>query len=109
MYGNFELDILEIGYEFAGCLAPYRRHKIGTLLLQHVLAVCAKEGYTYVTLHVQINNEAALAFYKKFGFEVIGVSEQYYKRIEPADAYLLEKKLPTCGSSNGQTCAHSDG
>ncbi|XP_055354199.1 N-alpha-acetyltransferase 50-like [Paramacrobiotus metropolitanus] len=78
-----------------GCLAPYRRQKIGTLLLQHVLAVCAREGFSSVTLHVQINNDAALQFYKKFGFEVVGISEHYYKRIEPADAYLLEKKLGT--------------
>jgi N-alpha-acetyltransferase 50 len=83
-----------------GCLAPYRRHKIGTLLLQHVLALCQKDGFTAVTLHVQVNNEAALAFYKKFGFEIVGKSEQYYKRIEPADAFLLEKKMTPSPSIN---------
>ncbi|OWA53874.1 putative N-acetyltransferase san [Hypsibius exemplaris] len=76
-----------------GCLAPYRRHKIGTLLLDHVLAICQKDGYTAVVLHVQVNNEAALAFYKAHGFEIIDRTEQYYKRIEPADAFLLEKKM----------------
>ena len=76
-----------------GCLAPYRRYKIGTMMLEHVLALCQKEGYTAVTLHVQTSNEAALEFYKKSGFEVVGKSELYYKRIDPPDAFLLEKKI----------------
>lgn len=50
--------------------------------------------------HVQVSNEGALAFYKKFGFEVIETSENYYKRIEPADAFVLEKKLHTSDSSS---------
>ncbi|GAU92420.1 hypothetical protein RvY_04503 [Ramazzottius varieornatus] len=86
-----------------GCLAPYRRHKIGTLMLEHVLALCQKEGYTAVTLHVQVNNEAALDFYKKSGFEVISKSDQYYKRIEPADAFLLEKKIVPTKNSDSST------
>lgn len=41
----------------------------------------------------QINNESALDFYKRFGFEVVGVAEKYYKRIEPDSAYILVKKI----------------
>jgi hypothetical protein len=47
--------------------------------------------------HVQISNETALSFYKKFGFEIISTATEYYRRLEPCDAYLLErslKKLP---------------
>lgn len=40
-----------------------------------------------------MNNEDALAFYKKFGFEVVELAKNYYKRIEPADAYLVEKPM----------------
>lgn len=43
--------------------------------------------------HVQISNEAALAFYNKFGFRVVDKKEGYYKRIEPADAFVLVKDL----------------
>ena len=43
-----------------GCLAPYRRHKIGTLLLQHVLAICQKDGFSAVTLHVQVNEQTGV-------------------------------------------------
>jgi ribosomal protein S18 acetylase RimI-like enzyme len=38
-----------------------------------------------------VNNETAIEFYKKFGFEIVEKKEQYYKRIEPADAYVLRK------------------
>ena len=40
-----------------------------------------------------MNNEGAIGFYKNFGFDIVETKEQYYKKIEPADAYVLEKKL----------------
>jgi hypothetical protein len=51
--------------------------------------------------HVQVNNEGAIAFYKKFGFEVVDLKQNYYKRIEPADAYVLQKNLKI--TSDGTT------
>ena len=72
-----------------GCLAAYRRLGIGeersfvqcvsltrslcegAFMLKHVLKQCAAEPtVTSVYLHVQVNNEDALQFYKSFGFEV---------------------------------------
>lgn len=43
--------------------------------------------------HVQVNNDCAIEFYQKFGFEIVETREQYYKRIEPAGAHVLEKNL----------------
>ena len=84
-----------------GCLAPYRRYGVGTVLLSHVFDICKTQGnFSKIFLHVQINNESALSFYKKFGFEVVATKERYYKRIEPADAFVLEKKL----NSNALSC-----
>jgi len=40
-----------------------------------------------------VSNEGAIGFYKNFGFEIIETKTQYYKRIEPADAYVLQKTL----------------
>lgn len=41
--------------------------------------------------HVQVNNEGAIKFYAKHGFEIVEEKKNYYKRIEPADAYVLQK------------------
>ena len=85
-------------------------------MLNHVLNYCEKDGnfecvylyYFYFHLiisflinlmklliqrHVQVNNEIAIEFYKKFGFEIVEKKEQYYKRIEPSDAYVLKKSF----------------
>ncbi len=43
--------------------------------------------------HVQVNNEEAIAFYKQFGFEIRETKENYYKRLQPADALVLEVRL----------------
>ena len=46
-----------------------------------------------IFFYFQVNNEGAIGFYKNFGFDIVETKEQYYKKIEPADAYVLEKKL----------------
>ena len=43
--------------------------------------------------HVQTSNEEAIKFYERFDFKIVGTKEDYYKRIEPPDAYILEKEL----------------
>lgn len=52
--------------------------------------------------HVQVNNEGAIDFYKKFGFEIVETKQHYYKRIEPADAHVLQKTLRPQINSNHQ-------
>ncbi|GFO29925.1 N-alpha-acetyltransferase 50 [Plakobranchus ocellatus] len=77
-----------------GCLAPYRRLCIGTVMLKHVLDICEKDGnIDSVFLHVQVSNEGAIKFYEKHGFTIAEEKKNYYKRIEPADAYLLQKSF----------------
>ncbi|KAK9511829.1 hypothetical protein O3M35_000415 [Rhynocoris fuscipes] len=77
-----------------GCLSPYRRLGVGTTMVEHVLKHVEKDGnYDNVYLHVQVNNTGAIDFYKKFGFEIHETKKHYYKRIEPADAHVLQKTL----------------
>ena len=45
------------------------------------------------TSHVQINNEDALQFYQKFDFHSVETKEQYYKRIDPPHAHVLQKDM----------------
>ncbi|CAI8006174.1 N-alpha-acetyltransferase 50, partial [Geodia barretti] len=80
-----------------GCLAPYRRLGIGTALLNHVLQKARDHGnIDNIYLHVQINNEDALAFYRKFDFHSVETKEQYYKRIDPPHAHVLQKDMRGC-------------
>jgi len=89
-----------------GCLAPYRRRGVGSKLVQHVLDICKKDPeYQSVFLHVQVNNESAIRFYRNFGFEIVDTKKHYYKKIEPSDAYVLSKTFYHAGElaekSNG--------
>ncbi|CAG8781435.1 4704_t:CDS:2, partial [Acaulospora morrowiae] len=74
-----------------GVLAPYRNLGLGTTLLSHILHHAAPgtppvPKFTEIYLHVQTSNEEALAFYKKYDFQIIGTVEGYYKKITPPDA-----------------------
>ncbi|KAJ0032057.1 hypothetical protein Pint_12710 [Pistacia integerrima] len=74
-----------------GVLAPYRGLGIGTKLLNHVLDLCSKQNISEVYLHVQTNNEEAINFYKKFGFEITDTIQNYYTNITPPDCYVVTK------------------
>jgi ribosomal protein S18 acetylase RimI-like enzyme len=52
-------------------------------------------------LHVQTSNDAALEFYKKFGFTVTDTIKDYYKRIDPPDCFVLSKPVVPGGSGAG--------
>lgn len=63
-------------------------------MVEHVLNYVKKDNnFDSIFLHVQINNQDAIDFYKRFGFEVVETKQHYYKRIEPADAHVLQKSL----------------
>ncbi|ORX50877.1 acyl-CoA N-acyltransferase [Hesseltinella vesiculosa] len=78
-----------------GVLSPYRRLGLGKELLEHILKEVGNKEHdiSKVYLHVQINNDAAVEFYKKHGFQVTQTQQDYYKNVEPRDAYVLEKVL----------------
>ncbi|KAL2897752.1 N-alpha-acetyltransferase 50 [Bienertia sinuspersici] len=76
-----------------GVLAPYRGLGVGTKLLNHVLELCSKQSISEIYLHVQTNNEEAINFYKKFGFEITDTIQNYYTNITPPDCYVVTKYL----------------
>lgn len=51
----------------------------------------AKQNISEIYLHVQTNNDDAIAFYKKFGFEITQTIHNYYMNITPPDCYVLMK------------------
>ncbi|KAG8496950.1 hypothetical protein CXB51_008177 [Gossypium anomalum] len=78
-----------------GVLAPYRGLGIGTRLLNHVLDLCLKQNIQEIYLHVQTNNDDAINFYKKFGFEITETIKNYYTNIDPPDCFVLTKFITT--------------
>ena len=87
---KFKVYIMTIGV-----LAPYRRLGIGQQLLKEMLKKCGEDANcAEVYLHVQVGNDDAVEFYKRFDFEVGETVKDYYKRIEPPDAVVLAKRPP---------------
>ncbi|CAO2815997.1 unnamed protein product [Amaranthus hypochondriacus] len=76
-----------------GVLAPYRGLGVGTKLLNHVLELSSKQNISEIYLHVQTNNDEAINFYKKFGFEITDTIQNYYTNISPPDCYVVTKHL----------------
>ncbi|KAI0081244.1 N-acetyltransferase NAT13 [Panus rudis PR-1116 ss-1] len=79
-----------------GVLAPYRSRGLGSASLQHVINAAkahSKPKIDSIYLHVQVSNEAAKKFYERHGFEEVSIQKDYYKKIVPHDAWILEKKL----------------
>eukprot|EP01134_Creolimax_fragrantissima_P004209 CFRG4209T1 len=77
-----------------GCLALYRRKGVGSALLEHIVFTCkADSSIGEIVLHVNTSNEDAIQFYERFGFAVISIVKNYYKRVEPPHAYLLKRIL----------------
>jgi ribosomal protein S18 acetylase RimI-like enzyme len=74
-------------------LAPYRNRGIGTKLLAYVMAEASRLKVSSVYLHVQTNNDLALNFYKKNGFEVTETIEKYYPRLDPPSCHVLTKQV----------------
>ncbi|GAQ78662.1 GCN5-related N-acetyltransferase [Klebsormidium nitens] len=93
--GGLRLYIMTLGV-----LAPYRRLGIASKLLQHCLDLCHGNAEVHEAyLHVQTSRYEAIAFYKKFGFEIVETLENYYKRIDPPHAYVLMKTLQPSAES----------
>ena len=70
------------------------RYWLGKQLIDAIIEIVKKDKeFKYIYLHIQVGNESALSFYKKYGFEVAETLENYYQDIEPRDCLILKKFL----------------
>lgn len=78
-----------------GCLVPYRGQGYGTALLNEVYLLVKNQNNKskIICLHVQSSNELALSFYRKHGFKIIKKESNYYRRLKPSSAFMLQKIL----------------
>jgi len=69
-----------------------RRHGVGTALLRELEANLAARGVRTILLETAIENEAAVAFWKRHGYRIEAVLKRYY--LGRLDAYEMRKLLP---------------
>ena len=76
-----------------GVLAVHRRLGIGAEILSSIIEHARSAGIKCIGLHVHVENGTAIKFYERFGFRILGQVDNYYKKITPNSAYILELKL----------------
>ncbi|TLD30224.1 hypothetical protein E2P81_ATG06877 [Venturia nashicola] len=75
-------------------LAPYRRHRLASALFHRVLSRAVRNyGITTVTAHRWEANEEAQGWYESQGFKEVGFVSDYYRRLKPSGAFILERKV----------------
>lgn len=77
------------------CVGPlYRRRGVATTLLEHMGRLARREFADCLLLEVRPSNTAALALYRRHGFERIGVRKRYYPAPDGReDALLLVRHI----------------
>ncbi|KAF9244952.1 N-acetyltransferase NAT13 [Melanogaster broomeanus] len=88
------LENKELYLTTLGILAPYRSRQLGSQALERIIEAASshtKPKINRIFLHVQISNEDAKRFYQRHGFREAGIQENYYKKITPQGAWLLER------------------
>jgi ribosomal-protein-alanine N-acetyltransferase len=94
-----EAEILTI------CTAPARRRQgAGGYLLDTAITITAAAGARRLLLEVAVDNMAAIALYRAFGFTELGRRRGYYQNAEgPVDALTLRKNR----SSRARACTRN--
>merc|ERR1712196_667738 len=71
------------------------RKRIGTRLIEAVIAEAKKNGIARCGLNVHVGNSAAIGLYRSMGFKIKATIEGYYHRSAskldgPPDAHLMQ-------------------
>lgn len=69
-----------------------RRHGFARMLMTHLMAFARRHECRYVTLEVRRSNLGAIALYKEFGFEAVGLRPKYYAE-DGEDAIVMTLEL----------------
>ncbi len=70
-----------------------RRRGYGRFLMEHLLDFARRHKCRYITLEVRRSNEGALALYRSFNFDAVGVRPNYYVE-DREDAIVMLLELP---------------
>jgi ribosomal protein S18 acetylase RimI-like enzyme len=72
-------------------LAEFRRHKVGTALLDEIERRLIASGVHEMRLETATDNDSAVAFWQKHGYRKRGVRKNYYPN--GRDAFAMTKTL----------------
>jgi ribosomal-protein-alanine N-acetyltransferase len=72
-------------------MPEYRRSGIGRALVEAGLASVRKPRVSSCYLEVRVNNAAAIALYRRLGFDVTETVDEYYA--DGSSAYLMSKQF----------------
>jgi ribosomal protein S18 acetylase RimI-like enzyme len=86
------LDVSTLRVLMLAVLSSKERLGIGSTLVRAAEVYAASRKITSMVLEVGTKNEVALEFYKKLGFGITGMIEEYYN--DKSDAYVMRKFLP---------------
>ncbi|MEG0770585.1 MAG: ribosomal protein S18-alanine N-acetyltransferase [Clostridia bacterium] len=82
-----EAQILNIG------VSPnFQRKGIASKLLVKLEEIAKEKKINYIILEVRSSNEKAISLYSKFGYNIIDIRKNYYKKPEE-DAFIFKKTL----------------
>ena len=70
----------------------FRRMKIGSSMISHILGEGKKKTIKFGYLEVDNNNYGAIGLYREFGFREIGMRKNYYRE-NSGDAVIMMKEL----------------
>lgn len=76
-----------------GVMPNARRLGIGRWMLRMIVEEGRRRRIPIIRLHVHVGNQEALRFYLKRGFKQLSLVPNYYRRLTPPDAYLLESNI----------------
>jgi ribosomal-protein-alanine N-acetyltransferase len=77
------------------CIDPaWQRHGYAGRFLRTILRIATELDAQIVYLEVRPSNHAALALYRKFGFERVGLRKKYYRALQGReDAVVLSRDI----------------
>lgn len=68
-----------------------RGRKLGQTLIEFILQYAKENGFASVTLEVKVSNQTAISLYKKNGFEILSVKENYYH--DGSNAFYMKRTI----------------
>lgn len=99
-YCSYRIILDEIHINNVAVRGEWRRHGIGRLLMERILADGRASGMRAATLEVRRSNAGALALYERLGFAVGGVRKSFYH--DPAeDGLVLWATIQAIGAGSG--------